>query len=413
MQSLRKEITVGERRTLDIKLRENVGPVCQALRSWRHDITRPFFSVPPAITSSVRTGLRSLRPMNLSPDLFLPRRTSRVMFACIYKDPCDGTTFRRRLLSSRHIELSCVSGSLQAPLTGPEAFASSILAPWKLCTWSYRLTCTSISLERAVKLTNDTTPRSSHATIENDFFRSTSSLLAAQTVKGATSPFLSLMEQGISMSLLSLNYRSSWVEVNVRPYIFSIEFKAGTVGLPSYLYHTKASGPLLWLSGRSLFSMRLGLILALASTATVILSAMTPTTHASDLTATAAPFPTTFSSATSPTIPGIPTTQIVIQPATSAIITLPPNEFELHDPRRKRQECFNDQGFSVNCATWTGYYYTWGPPGNPYEGGPGEDGGGGGSGEPSTTITLYAGQAGMMSPSGMAGFLLGLLAFLL
>src|SRR5579871_3723947 len=22
----------------------------------------------------------------------------------------------------------------------------------------------------------------------------------------------------------------------------------------------------------------------------------------------------------------------------------------------RRQECFNDQGFRVNCATWTGYY---------------------------------------------------------
>jgi hypothetical protein len=53
----------------------------------------------------------------------------------------------------------------------------------------------------------------------------------------------------------------------------------------------------------------------------------------------------------------------------------------------RRQECFNDQGFRVDCATWTGYYYTWGPPGNPYEGGPGQ-GGGGGSGY--TTVILGA-----------------------
>ena len=56
--------------------------------------------------------------------------------------------------------------------------------------------------------------------------------------------------------------------------------------------------------------------------------------------------------------------------------TKPPNRHRL----ALRQRCWNDQGFSVDCATWTGYYYTWGPPGNPYEGGPGEGGGGSGSG---------------------------------
>lgn len=58
----------------------------------------------------------------------------------------------------------------------------------------------------------------------------------------------------------------------------------------------------------------------------------------------------------------------------------------------RRQECFNDQGFRVNCATWTGYYYTWGPPGNPYEGGPGQ-GGGGGSGY----TTVIVGQSSRAS----------------
>jgi hypothetical protein len=54
----------------------------------------------------------------------------------------------------------------------------------------------------------------------------------------------------------------------------------------------------------------------------------------------------------------------------------------------RRQECFNDQGFRVNCATWTGYYYTWGPPGNPYEGGPGEGGGSGGENNGYTTVIV-------------------------
>ena len=54
----------------------------------------------------------------------------------------------------------------------------------------------------------------------------------------------------------------------------------------------------------------------------------------------------------------------------------------------RRQECFNDQGFRVNCATWTGYYYTWGPPGNPYEGGPGEGGGATGANNGYTTVIV-------------------------
>lgn len=63
----------------------------------------------------------------------------------------------------------------------------------------------------------------------------------------------------------------------------------------------------------------------------------------------------------------------------------------------RRQECFNDQGFRVNCATWTGYYYTWGPPGNPYEGGPGQ-GGGGGSGY-TTVVVGGSGKASTVSPT--------------
>lgn len=47
----------------------------------------------------------------------------------------------------------------------------------------------------------------------------------------------------------------------------------------------------------------------------------------------------------------------------------------------RQEECFNDQGFRVDCATWTGYRYTWGPSSDPYLGGPGEGGDNGGGGE--------------------------------
>jgi hypothetical protein len=44
-----------------------------------------------------------------------------------------------------------------------------------------------------------------------------------------------------------------------------------------------------------------------------------------------------------------------------------------------RQRCWNDQGFSVDCAIWTGYRYSWGPSSNPYDywsgGGTGSGGG--------------------------------------
>ena len=73
----------------------------------------------------------------------------------------------------------------------------------------------------------------------------------------------------------------------------------------------------------------------------------------------------------------------------SPLITIAPITANLIE---QRQECFNDQGIRVDCATWTGYYYTWGPPDNPYEGGPGE---GGGEGESSgeTTVVIAASAA--------------------
>lgn len=82
----------------------------------------------------------------------------------------------------------------------------------------------------------------------------------------------------------------------------------------------------------------------------------------------------------------MPTTSItagLLQRPLSALVTIAPL---LPNPLERRQRCFNDQGFSVDCATWTGYYYTWGPPGNPYEGGPGEGGGGSGGGG---TVVVY------------------------
>jgi hypothetical protein len=76
----------------------------------------------------------------------------------------------------------------------------------------------------------------------------------------------------------------------------------------------------------------------------------------------------------------------------SAFITIAPLPA---NPLERRQRCWDDRGFSVDCATWTGYYYTWGPPGNPYLGGPGEGGGsgsGGGNGNGGGTV-VYQGVA--------------------
>jgi hypothetical protein len=105
------------------------------------------------------------------------------------------------------------------------------------------------------------------------------------------------------------------------------------------------------------------------------------------------PTPTTFIT--------MPSTKSVL--AVKAWTTSPPtgHRFEY------RQKCWNDQGFSVNCATWTGYYYTWGPPGNPYEGGPGEGGGGGGGGGTATVIS-YA----RASTTGLSFLLMLLASFL-
>jgi hypothetical protein len=151
----------------------------------------------------------------------------------------------------------------------------------------------------------------------------------------------------------------------------------------------------------------------IAFTSIVCVAALSPATRPVSTSTTLSPCYTSLTSSVTASITHVSKTQIVLQPVTSAVITLGPNEFEKHDPRRKRQECFNDQGFSVDCATWTGYYYTWGPPGNPYEGGPGEGGGGSGSGEPQTTIISYAGNAAATRAYGCAGLLLGLVAFLL
>lgn len=87
------------------------------------------------------------------------------------------------------------------------------------------------------------------------------------------------------------------------------------------------------------------------------------------------------------------------------------------NPLEKRQKCWDDRGFSVNCATWTGYYYTWGPAGNPYEGGPGEGGGSGSGGESvGSTVVVYQNDTGRLdltSWSALLGmFLLGVVLLL-
>jgi len=88
-------------------------------------------------------------------------------------------------------------------------------------------------------------------------------------------------------------------------------------------------------------------------------------------------------------------TRARFQTSLSLLVTMAPL---VANPLERRQHCWNDQGFSVNCATWTGYYYTWGPAGNPYEGGPGEGGGssGGGSNGGSNgggTVVVYQNDA--------------------
>lgn len=70
----------------------------------------------------------------------------------------------------------------------------------------------------------------------------------------------------------------------------------------------------------------------------------------------------------------------------STLMTIAPLS---RNPLELRQKCFDDRGFSVNCATWTGYYYTWGGAGHPYAGGPGDGSGSGsnGGGRSSNAIT--------------------------
>jgi hypothetical protein len=112
--------------------------------------------------------------------------------------------------------------------------------------------------------------------------------------------------------------------------------------------------------------------------------------------------------------PTISVTAVQLPISPSAVVTLAPL---VANPLERRQRCWDDRGFSVDCATWTGYYYTWGPPGNPYAGGPGEGGGGsGGSGNGAATVVVYQSDTtrlALMSWSGILGLLcLGLVVFL-
>lgn len=60
----------------------------------------------------------------------------------------------------------------------------------------------------------------------------------------------------------------------------------------------------------------------------------------------------------------ITSTTAVQAPLSTASITIAPMS-DVRVVKRQTQKCFNDQGFQVDCATWTGYYYSWGPPGHP------------------------------------------------
>ncbi len=71
--------------------------------------------------------------------------------------------------------------------------------------------------------------------------------------------------------------------------------------------------------------------------------------------------------------------EVVVPPPLSSLppiprVTPPPSPQHLE----QRQRCWNDQGFSVNCAVWTGYRYSWGPSSNPYDYWSGNGGSGGG-----------------------------------
>jgi hypothetical protein len=55
-----------------------------------------------------------------------------------------------------------------------------------------------------------------------------------------------------------------------------------------------------------------------------------------------------------PTLTTLQTT-LVIQPPVSAAVTPAPSTLD-RVIKRQTQKCFNDQGFQVDCATWTGYY---------------------------------------------------------
>jgi len=115
--------------------------------------------------------------------------------------------------------------------------------------------------------------------------------------------------------------------------------------------------------------------------------AITPVSIAREeiLTATKSPLSPTTPSTIVQTTPTASITANQWQLPLSALVTLAP---VAPNPLERRQRCFNDQGFSVDCATWTGYYYTWGPPGNPYLGGPGESGEGSGGG--GGTVVVYS-----------------------
>lgn len=62
-----------------------------------------------------------------------------------------------------------------------------------------------------------------------------------------------------------------------------------------------------------------------------------------------------------------------------------------------RQRCWDDRGFSVDCAVWTGYRYTWGPPSNPYDYWSGDGGSGSGGGDSGDANVIAVSEASTTS----------------
>ncbi|KAJ4504988.1 hypothetical protein HRR83_008066 [Exophiala dermatitidis] len=153
----------------------------------------------------------------------------------------------------------------------------------------------------------------------------------------------------------------------------------------------------------------LSLVLFVQTALCIAVTMLSAPTEAAAMTATATLKPSSVSLCCSTTQSVTSTSITEVKPELlSALVTIAPL---VVNPLERRQRCWDDRGFSVDCATWTGYYYTWGPPGNPYEGGPGEDGNGGDGGGGSSVV-VYQNYAHSSDGRGWL-FMLGILCLCL